>query len=97
MRRVSTLHVRDRHFVIVQNDEGYYLAVEDKYLDAEGKTTKMLTGYEMHASKDLETCIETTTDCVEIDYIKSTGLDAEAAFAKWFEHKYGGATLVFNG
>lgn len=88
MRRVTTLHARDRHFVIVQNNEGFYLAIEDKYLDENGCTTKALNGFEMHASLDLNMCIQCTKDAVDIDYLKSTGLSDEEAFKTWFKNKY---------
>lgn len=91
MKRVTTLHVRGRQFQIVRNAEGFFLAIEDKYLDANGCLTETLNGFQMHASKDLATCLETTKDAVEIDYLKSTGLDKDEAFKVWYLNKYGRA------
>lgn len=71
--------VRGRRFVIVQDKDGFFLAVEDKYLDKYGRLTKTLNGFQLHASKCLKTCIQGVADMVEIDYLRSIGKsDAEA-------------------
>lgn len=89
MAKVTTLVVRGRHFIVVKNDEGFYLAIETKYIDADGRLNTALNGMQMHASKDLNMCLECTKDAVDIDYLKSTGLNKDEAFKVWYETKYG--------
>lgn len=70
--------VRGRVFHIVQDEEGFFLAVEDKYV-TNGKLNTTLNGFQLHASKCLKTCLQGVEDMVEIDYLRSIGKsDAEA-------------------
>ncbi len=87
MKKITTLIARDRHFTIIQNDEGFYLAIEDKYIDANGCLKQALNGLQMHASKDLNMCLQCTKDEVDIDYLRSTGLSKDEAFNAWLTAK----------
>lgn len=71
--------VRDRHFVIVQNEDGFYLAIEDKYI-TDGKLNKALNGFQMYASKELETCLNTCKNQVELEYLEEQGHSKAEAF-----------------
>ena len=63
---ITKYHVNSRTFYIVKKDE-YYLAIEDKYIDENGKLNKRLNGIQMNASKDMNTTIERTRKQVEVD------------------------------
>lgn len=78
---VTTLTARNRNFAIVMKDN-MYCAIEDKYIDAEGKLKKALNGLQMHASKDLDHCIKLTRDAVEMDWLERNGASKAEAFAK---------------
>ena len=67
---VRNFVVRDRKFVIVQDSNGWYEAIEDKYLDSEGKLTKRLNGFDMHAYKDLNQTLNSVKNWVEIEYLE---------------------------
>lgn len=56
---ITKYHVNDRTFYIIKKDE-FYLAIEDKYIDENGKINKRLNGMQMNASKDMNTTIERT-------------------------------------
>lgn len=75
--------VRDRHFTIVQNEEGFFLAIEDKYI-TDGKLNRTLNGFQMFASKDLNTCLNTTKNQVEIEYLEAQGYSKAEAFGICF-------------
>lgn len=81
MKNITTLVVRDRQFEIVLKDE-YYCAVEDKYIDADGRLNTTLNGLQMHASESLEQCIEITRSCVEVEYLEANGYTWREAMAK---------------
>ena len=76
--------VRDRNFTIVQNHQGFYCAIEDKYINADGRINTVLNGFQMNASKDLDDCLTGTKNMVEIDYLVSKGHSKAEAFAILF-------------
>ena len=76
MKKITTLQARDRKFYIVKNDQGYYLAIENKYIDENGKLNTNLNGLQMNASKDLNECLKRTKDQIEVDFLVSNGMDA---------------------
>lgn len=76
---VKNFIVRDRHFVIVQNEECFYLAIEDKYI-TDGKLNQALNGFQMYASKELDTCLNTCKNQVEIEYLEEQGYSKAEAF-----------------
>lgn len=75
--------VRGRHFTIVKNAEGFYLAIEDKYI-TDGKINTTLNGVQMNASKDLNQCLDLVKSEVEIDYLVEQGHSKSEAFAIYF-------------
>lgn len=80
MKHITTYHSRGRHFEIVLNDEGYYLAIEDKYI-TDGRMNTTLNGLQMNANKDLELCLEHTRRDVEIAYLMSEGKTLAEAYS----------------
>lgn len=77
---IKNLVVRDRHFTIVQNEDGFYLAIEDKYI-TNGRLNRALNGFQMYASKDLNGCLNTCKTQVEIAYLVEQGYSKAEAFA----------------
>lgn len=78
---VKTLIARGRNFTIVHH-QGMYCAIEDKYIDADGKVNQALNGFQMNASKIIEECVQRTLDRVETDYLIDAGYTKAQAFAK---------------
>lgn len=81
---VKNYVVRDRHFVIVQDENGWYLAVEDRYIGDDGKLIQALNGFNTHANKNLDACLTNTRDYVEADYLVGQGYTKAEALAKVF-------------
>ena len=81
MKVITKLIYRDRTFLIVSN-AGYYMAVEDKYIDENGKTNKNLNGLELHADDTLLGCKNKVKMSVEYDYQFQMLGDEEAAINK---------------
>ena len=77
---IKNFVVRDRHFVIVKDEQDFYLAIEDKYI-TNGKLNKTLNGFQMYANKDLNDCLNTCKHQVEIEYLVSEGYSKAEAFA----------------
>lgn len=76
---------RGRNFVIVQDKEGFFLAIEDKYIDENGKLTKTLYGHQMCANRDLDECLKTLHNHIETDYLLSQGYSKAEAFGIVFD------------
>lgn len=83
MKKITTLHVRNKEFVIVLFN-GFYCAIDKQYINHDGRINKVLNGAELKANKDLTECITTVKNCVEIEYLMSTGHSKAEAFAKVF-------------
>ena len=76
---IKKIQARDEKFVIVHNEEGWYLAINTKYIDADGKLNRQLNGLQMFANKELKQTVRTVLMSVEVDYLMSTGMtDTEA-------------------
>lgn len=73
--------LRDRNFTIVQNEDGWYLAIEKKYIDPDGRINTELNGRQMNASKDLSNCLRMVENDVEIEYLEGLGHSKAEAFA----------------
>lgn len=78
---INNYAYRNRNFTIVF-DQGHYLAIENKYIDAQGKTTQALNGLQMYASNGLNGCLTHLRQGVDIDYYESQGMSRAEAFAK---------------
>lgn len=82
---IKNVVMRNRHFVIAKNEDGYYLAIEDKYI-TDGKTNQVLNGIQMHANKTLNGCLQSIQDEVEIEYLmKTTGMELMDAMKVYFK------------
>lgn len=75
--------VRGRHFTVILQD-GFYCAIDEKYIDKNGCLTQTLNGFHTFADRNLETCLNRVRDRVEIDYLESTGMSKAEAFATHF-------------
>ena len=80
---IKTFTARNRNFTIVKDEQGFYLAIEDKYI-TDGKTNTALNGLQMSASKDLNQCLQMCNNKVDTDYYLSQGMTKAEAFAKVF-------------
>ena len=75
--------VRNRHFTIVKDEDANYLAIEDKYI-TDGKINRTLNGFQMFASKDVNDCMKSCANQVEIDYLIAQGNSKAVAFCTVF-------------
>lgn len=80
---IKKLVVRNRHFTVVKDERGFYLAIEDKYI-TDGKLNTTLNGFQMYANKDLNECLKTCKTQVEIEYLVDNGYSKAQAFATVF-------------
>lgn len=78
MKRITTLYTNGRKFEIVLF-ENMYCAVEDKYIDKDGKLNTKLNGLQMHAAGTVERCVEMTKIDCEVDELITSGIDALVA------------------
>ncbi len=73
--------VRDREFTIVKHED-MYCAIENKYIDKDGRLTEKLNGLQMNASEDLRQCLRLTKDAVDTDYYRAQGLSDAEIYSK---------------
>lgn len=81
---VKDYSVRGRHFVIVKHQD-VFCAVEDKYIDENGKLNKALRGVELHPASKLEDCLNYVKDYVEVEYLVSQGHSRAEAFCIYWD------------
>ena len=81
---IKNVVMRNRHFTVVKNEEGFYLSIEDKYI-TDGKINQTLNGIQMHASKSLDKCLQGVQDEVEVQYLISLGMDLMDAMKSYFK------------
>lgn len=85
MKKVTT-YIRDgRKFEIVKdkrNGEWWYMAIEEKYIDDDGKLNTPLNGLQMSASRTMEQCIELTTKRVDYEAYIAEGMSKAEAYAE---------------
>lgn len=74
---------RNRHFTIVCDEQGYFQAIEDKYIE-DGKLTKTLYGHQTFASKDMNMTLTNLKNQIEIDYLVEQGHSKAEAFGMVF-------------
>lgn len=79
---IKRIQILGEKFVIVRNEDGWYLAINTKYIDEDGKLNKPLNGLQMHANKDLKQCVQTTITCVEFKALTDAGFTVEEAIKK---------------
>lgn len=65
MKHITTLQYRGRTFEIVKN-HGYYMAIEDKYIDEDGKLTIELNGIKMHANESIDQTIQSVKGMIDL-------------------------------
>ena len=80
---IKNFVARDRHFVVVKDEQDFFLAIEDKYI-TDGKMNTTLNGFQMFANKDLNGCLNACKHQVEIDYLVDNGYSKAQAFAEVF-------------
>lgn len=81
---INTYTVRERNFTIVFDNE-YYLAIEDCYIDENGRLNQKLNGLTAHASETLDACLESVREQVEIAYLMENGMTKAEAFCTVLE------------
>lgn len=74
MTNITTLHYKGRTYEIGKL-QGWYVAIEDKFIDENGRLTKQMNGLQMKANKSLERTIEEAKQEVDIDELVSQGMN----------------------
>ena len=87
MRVITKLTYRDRTFLIVSYKR-YYMAIEEKYIDENGKTNKALNGLELHVDDTILGCKNKAKMSVEYDYQLQISGDEEIAMNKAISEVY---------
>lgn len=79
---VKNFNYRNRNYTIVK-DNDFYMTVEDKYIDKQGRITKELHYNDgLHTNKTLDGCIEDTQRDLDIEYYKAQGMTTGEAYCK---------------
>lgn len=73
-------------FAIVQNEDGFYLAINHKDLDGFGCLKRKLNGIQMHASKTEQGCKDGATDHTHIQHLmKEKNIDVMQAMRIYYK------------
>ena len=80
MTIIKQFTTRSRHFTIIKDENDFYCAIEDKYI-TDGKLNTTLNGFQMYANKDLNKCLNSVVDAVEVDHLVKSGYSKAEAFA----------------
>lgn len=75
LETVTTFYYRGETFKVVQDEEGYFLAINKDDIDSNGVLTKNYNGITGHASKDMYETIRLTKQRVDIDIMVEEGYD----------------------
>ena len=86
MNIITAIKSRDRKFYVVLF-EGYYCAIEDTYLDGEGRLNSTLNGIQMLASDTKDECISRVMSKIEIEHLVDLGVDPLEATMKIIRSK----------
>jgi len=78
---INHYETRGRVFTVV-HDQDHYLAIEDKYIDDAGRVTQQLNGFQMHAAKELQECLDRTASACWMDELIEQGATKAEAFCK---------------
>ena len=82
---IKQVTLRSRHFTVVKDDNGFYCAIEDKYIDKDGRLNRTLNGFQMHANKDLNETLQGIQNEVDMDYYVAQGHSRAEAFCIVFD------------
>ena len=78
MKLITTYTELNRTFYIVKNEAGYW-AIEDKYVDENGKLLKQFNGITGLRSDTVSECLSRTSTQIKVDYYISEGMTAAQA------------------
>ena len=70
--------------IMVEGGESRYVAIDAEYVDADGKLTKQLNGFQMNMASTEDLCIELTKNSVDYDYYKSQGMSQFEIYCNLF-------------
>ncbi|MCD7888359.1 MAG: hypothetical protein LUG23_00265 [Oscillospiraceae bacterium] len=76
---ITKIYVSGRSFYIVFSQDYHYLAIEDKYIDGDGRLAQKLNGIQMHSSRSYAECVEQTIKACEVDKLVAKGVDVVTA------------------
>lgn len=83
MKMITKLVVGDRGFFLVKHMD-HYCAIDEKYVDADGRINTPLNGLMMMADRDLDKCITKVRRQVAIDELIAKGMPELDAVMKVF-------------
>lgn len=83
-RRITTLHYKGSKYEILKRKDGWYIAIDHKEIDEEGKLKRTLNGFEMLASHTADEVINRVKMHLDITEIQEqTGVDRLEASKQW--------------
>lgn len=80
---IKNFSYRGQRFAIVKH-EGFFCAVNRKYIDKDGMVTETLNGLQMCAAHTIGECIEHIKNNLDVDYYMENGLSRFQAMCKVF-------------
>lgn len=81
---VTTVHYRDRTFLITKDENGYW-GIEDKYYSG-GQLIQEFNGITGHLFKELHNTIHQVLLVIEAEYLISTGMTRDDAVIQAFRN-----------
>ena len=80
MKRITSFYYKNHGFEIIKKD-GFYLAIDHQFIE-NGILTTDLNGFQMHAERTLNKCLEMTKMHIDVFELMETGMTkAQAAAA----------------
>ena len=73
--------VGGKDYVIVQDEDGFYRAIDRENVDESGRITKTLYGHQTFPSKNLNVCLNSVKHHVEIEELMAQGKSRAEAVA----------------
>ena len=78
MKHITTFHINGRDFECVENNDGWFLAIEHKYI-TNRKLNRSLNGLEIHAGRTVNECFKNAVFSVEFDKLIEAGYTRDEA------------------
>lgn len=77
---IKNYNYRGRNFTIIK-DQGFYMAIEDKYLDENGCLNQQLCGKQLYPAREVKECMKHVNNECDIAYHIENGMSKAEAFS----------------
>ena len=82
LTKITNYHEAGRKFTICEDNEGFYWAIEDKHIDADGRINTTINGLSGFRSETEEECIERLSNFIQVEALVASGMDRMDATIK---------------